>query len=176
MTPPLLGIVAHSGSGKTTLLKQLIPYLRERQIGVGLIKHSHHSVDVDTPGKDSYELRKAGANQTMVASNNRWALMTETPQAKELDLHYLASRFDDSTLDLILVEGFKHEKIAKIALFRHASGREIDAIIDDFVIAVATDMPLKWPIPQLDLNNIAQIGDFIVNWLSDRSSIQAELG
>lgn len=169
MTAPLLGIVAHSGSGKTTLLKQLIPYLRERQIRVGLIKHSHHSVDVDTPGKDSYELRKAGADQTMVASNNRWALMTETPQAEELNLDYLASRFDDSTLDLILVEGFKHQKIAKIALFRKASGRGIDAIMDDFVIAVAADTPLKWPLPQLDLNNIAEIGDFILQWLEDRT-------
>jgi molybdopterin-guanine dinucleotide biosynthesis protein B len=170
MTTPLLGIVAHSGSGKTTLLKQLIPYLRERQISVGLIKHSHHSVDVDTPGKDSYELRKAGANQTMVASNNRWALMTETPQANELDLHYLASRFDDSTLDLILVEGFKHEKIAKIALFREASGRGIDDILDEFVIAVVSDTPKNWPVPRLDLNNIAEIGDFIVHWLDERSS------
>lgn len=170
MTTPLLGIVAHSGSGKTTLLKQLIPYLRERQISVGLIKHSHHSVDVDTPGKDSYELRKAGANQTMVASNNRWALMTETPQAKELDLHYLASRFDDSTLDLILVEGFKHEKIAKIALFREASGRGIDDILDEFVIAVVSDTSKNWPVPRLDLNNIAEIGNFIVHWLDERSS------
>ncbi|WP_369789286.1 molybdopterin-guanine dinucleotide biosynthesis protein MobB [Rouxiella sp. WC2420] len=170
MTTPILGIVAHSGSGKTTLLKQLIPYLRDRQIRVGLIKHSHHSVDIDTPGKDSYELRKAGADQTMVASSNRWALMTETPEAEELDLHYLASRFDDSTLDLILVEGFKREKIAKIALFRTASGREIDDILDDFVIAIATDTFFKWSLPLLDLNNIAEIGEFIVNWLSDRSS------
>jgi molybdopterin-guanine dinucleotide biosynthesis protein B len=89
----LLGVVAHSGTGKTTLLKQLIPYLRACNVRVGLIKHSHHSVDVDTPGKDSYELRKAGADQTMVASSNRWALMTETPDAEKLDLHYLASRF-----------------------------------------------------------------------------------
>ncbi len=170
MTTPLIGIVAHSGSGKTTLLKQLIPYLREQQVRVGLIKHSHHSVDIDTPGKDSYELRKAGADQTMVASSRRWALMTETPQEKELDLHYLASRFDGATLDLILVEGFKHEKIAKIALFREASGREIDDIVDEFVIAVAADRPVKWPVPQLDLNNIAEIGQFILHWLSDRSS------
>ena len=75
---PLLGIVAYSGTGKTTLLKQLIPHLRQRGIRVGLIKHTHHDVDVDTPGKDSFELRKAGADQTMVASSDRWALMTET--------------------------------------------------------------------------------------------------
>ncbi len=164
---PLLGIVARSGTGKTTLLKQLIPYLRHHNIRVGLIKHSHHSVDVDTPGKDSFELRKAGADQTMVASSQRWALMTETPAAETLDLHYLASRFDESTLDIILVEGFKHEKIAKIALFREASGKDIDGLVDDFVIAIATDKPLAVNIPQFDLNNVAEIGDFIGEWLGD---------
>ena len=166
---PLLGIVAHSGTGKTTLLKQLIPFLRSHNIRVGLIKHSHHSVDVDTPGKDSYELRKAGADQTMVASSNRWALMTETPDSNVLDLHYLANRFDESTLDIILVEGFKHEKIAKIALFRQASGRDLAGLVDDFVIGVATDMPLDVQIPQLDLNNVAEIGQFIAKWLKDRA-------
>ncbi|KAB7894679.1 molybdopterin-guanine dinucleotide biosynthesis protein B [Rouxiella sp. S1S-2] len=168
---PLLGVVAHSGSGKTTLLKQVIPYLREHQVRVGLIKHSHHSVDVDTPGKDSFELRKAGASQTMVASSSRWALMTETPHAETVSLPYLASRFDESSLDIILVEGFKHEKIDKIALFRQASGRGIDDIVDDYVVAIATDMPLNSTITQLDLNNIAEVGDFIINWLRHRSSL-----
>lgn len=77
--PPILAIGAYSGAGKTTLLKQLIPLLKQRQVRVGLIKHTHHNVDVDIPGKDSYELRKAGADQTLVASVRRWALMTETP-------------------------------------------------------------------------------------------------
>lgn len=90
--------------------------MRQR-IRPGLIKHTHHDMDVDKPGKDSYELRKAGAAQTIVASQQRWALMTETPDEEELDLHFLASRMDTSKLDLILVEGFKHEEIAKIVLF-----------------------------------------------------------
>lgn len=117
--PPILAIGAYSGAGKTTLLKQLIPLLKQRQVRVGLIKHTHHNVDVDIPGKDSYELRKAGADQTLVASVRRWALMTETPAQQPLDLRYLASRFDISKVDLILVEGFKHEPVSKIIfLFR----------------------------------------------------------
>ena len=100
-------------NGKTTLLKKLIPELRARGIRPGLIKHTHHNMDVDKPGKDSYELRKAGAAQTLVASQQRWALMVETPEEPELDLAYLVSRMDGSTLDMVLVEGFKHEPVAK---------------------------------------------------------------
>src|SRR5690606_31813710 len=98
---PILAIAAWSGTGKTTLLKALIPALCARGIRPGLIKHTHHNMDVDIPGKDSYELRKAGASQTLVASNNRWALMTETPSAEPVDLHYLVSRMDHSVLDLV---------------------------------------------------------------------------
>ena len=87
---PLLGIAAYSGTGKTTLLKKLIPQLNARGIRIALIKHTHHDMDVDTPGKDSYELRKAGAEQTLVASDKRWALMTETPEQKPLDLQFLS--------------------------------------------------------------------------------------
>lgn len=164
-TVPLLGITAYSGTGKTTLLKQVIPLLRQRHLRVGLVKHTHHDMDVDKPGKDSYELRKAGADQTLVASQNRWALMTETPNNDdELDLHYLASRFDPDSLDLILVEGFKHETIAKIALFRAEVGKPLAGLIDQHVIAVASNQTIDTTIPQLDINNPEQIADYIVSW------------
>ncbi|EOW6771491.1 molybdopterin-guanine dinucleotide biosynthesis protein MobB [Cronobacter muytjensii] len=165
---PLLGIAAWSGTGKTTLLKTLIPLLRERGIRPGLIKHTHHDMDVDTPGKDSYELRKAGAAQTLVASTKRWALMTETPDEKDPDLYYLASRMDSTQLDLILVEGFKHDAIAKIILFRKASGREATELKPDrHVIAVASDIPLPGiDLPVLNLNDPAQIAAFIAGWLA----------
>lgn len=162
---PLLGITAYSGTGKTTLLKKVIPLLRQRNVRVGLVKHTHHDMDVDKPGKDSYELRKAGADQTLVASQKRWALMTETPaQDDELDLHYLASRFDPSSLDLILVEGFKHETIDKIALVRSEVGKPLDGLIDQHVIAVASNQIIDTTLPQLDINNPEQIADYIVSW------------
>ena len=164
--PPLLGIAAYSGTGKTTLLKRLIPLLQQRQIRVGLIKHTHHNMEIDTPGKDSYELRKAGAHQTLVASDCRWALMTETPEQPPLDLHYLASRLDTSTIDLILVEGFKHEAVPKILLFRQNSGHSIEELAyDDDVIAIASDTPVETSLPLLDLNNVPQIAAFIMQWL-----------
>ncbi|GHD95910.1 molybdopterin-guanine dinucleotide biosynthesis protein B [Pseudocitrobacter sp. RIT415] len=163
---PLLAIAAWSGTGKTTLLKQLIPMLCQRGIRPGLIKHTHHNMDVDKPGKDSYELRKAGAAQTLVASTQRWALMTETPEEEELDLPFLASRMDASKLDLILVEGFKHEEIAKIVLFREDAGHKPEElVIDAHVIAVASDIPLSVDVPLLDINDVEGIADFVVRWM-----------
>ncbi|MFC6124672.1 molybdopterin-guanine dinucleotide biosynthesis protein MobB [Phytobacter sp. SCO41] len=163
---PVLAIAAWSGTGKTTLLKKLIPALCEQGIRPGLIKHTHHNMDVDKPGKDSYELRKAGAAQTIVASSQRWALMTETPDEPELNLAYLVSRMDASTLDLVLVEGFKHEAVAKILLFRQGCGhREEELIIDKHVIAIASDVPLAVDVPLLDINDIAQISAFVMRWL-----------
>ncbi|AMH17413.1 MobB family molybdopterin-guanine dinucleotide biosynthesis protein [Hafnia paralvei ATCC 29927] len=162
---PLLGIAAYSGTGKTTLLKKLIPQLNARGIRIALIKHTHHDMDVDTPGKDSYELRKAGAEQTLVASDKRWALMTETPEQKPLDLQFLASKIDPERCDLILVEGFKHEAISKIALYRASVGKPFTGIIDKHVLVLASDGHVDCDIPQLDINKTEKIADFIEQWL-----------
>ncbi|WP_318373090.1 molybdopterin-guanine dinucleotide biosynthesis protein MobB [Enterobacter sp.] len=163
---PLLAIAAWSGTGKTTLLKALIPELCARGIRPGIIKHTHHNMDVDKPGKDSYELRKAGAAQTLVASQQRWALMTETPEEPALDLAYLASRMDSSKLDIILVEGFKHEPTAKIVLFRSAAGHDVsELVLDEHTIAIASDIALKVNVPTLDLNDVNAIADFIMRWM-----------
>lgn len=164
---PVLAIAAWSGTGKTSLLKKLIPALRAQGIRPGLIKHTHHNMDIDKPGKDSYELRKAGAAQTMVASAQRWVLMTETPGEEALDLDYLVSRMDHSSLDLVLVEGFKHESVAKILLFRSDAGHEIaELTVDQHVIAVASDIPLSLPVPILDLNDVAGVVAFIQEWMA----------
>ncbi|EIV6185023.1 TPA: molybdopterin-guanine dinucleotide biosynthesis protein MobB [Klebsiella aerogenes] len=163
---PLLAIAAWSGTGKTTLLKRLIPELCAKGLRPGLIKHTHHDMDVDKPGKDSYELRKAGASQTIVASKQRWALMTETPDEPELDLQWLVSRMDPDKLDFVLVEGFKYEPVPKILLFRQNSGHLVEElVIDEHTIAVASDVPIVTSLPLLDLNNIPQIATFIASWL-----------
>jgi len=163
---PVLAIAAWSGTGKTSLLKKLIPARYERGIRTGVIKHTNHTMDVDKPGKDSYELRRAGATQTMVASTQRWALMTETPKNDTLDLNYLVSRMDHSALDLVLVEGFKHEPVTKILLFRQDTGHGVDELtLDQDVIAVASDVLLTLQVPVLELNNTDEIADFVQEWL-----------
>ncbi|MBB3308022.1 MULTISPECIES: molybdopterin-guanine dinucleotide biosynthesis protein MobB [unclassified Enterobacter] len=164
MSVRLLAISAWSGTGKTTLLEQVIPLLKAQGIRSGLIKHTHHQMDIDTPGKDSYLLRKAGADQVIVASNQRWALMVETLD-KPLSLTQLASQMDSSTLDLVLVEGFKDEAVPKIALWRRGVKGKVEDLLDQYVIAIATDENLEVNLPVLDINQPMQVADFIVQWL-----------
>ncbi|NWA61592.1 molybdopterin-guanine dinucleotide biosynthesis protein B [Pantoea sp. B9002] len=167
MSVRLLAISAWSGTGKTTLLEQIIPLLKAQGIRSGLIKHTHHQMDIDTPGKDSFLLRKAGADQVIVASNQRWALMVETPD-NPLSLMQLAAQMDSSTLDLVLVEGFKDEPVPKIALWRRGVKGEIKDLLDHHVIAVATDVDIELNLPILDINQPIQVADFIIQWLKKR--------
>jgi molybdopterin-guanine dinucleotide biosynthesis protein MobB len=164
---PVIGFAAFSGTGKTTLLKQLIPLLRERGRRPGLIKHAHHRVEFDQPGKDSYELRKAGAEQVLLASVNRWALMVERLDEREPELKELLARMDLSTLDLVLVEGFRHLAFPKIELHRTCLGSPLLCEQDDSIVAVASDEPISLvkELPRLDLNNPVAIADFIDNRL-----------
>ncbi|WP_324683062.1 molybdenum cofactor guanylyltransferase MobA [Bibersteinia trehalosi] len=159
--PKLLAITGYSGTGKTTLLEKLIPVLRQRQIHVGLIKHSHHNVDVDKAGKDSHRLRAAGANPTMVVCEQRWALMVETEQL--VPFEQLVAKMAQENVDLILLEGFKHEKLPKIQLHRKAMEKPLPKQ-DQFTLATATDYPLACE-NLLDINNIEQIADFIQGYL-----------
>ena len=170
---PVLGFVAFSGTGKTTLLKQLIPLLKSRNLQLAVIKHSHHDFDIDIPGKDSYELRKAGVDQVMVASRRRWALMVETPhQDNDPQLDKLIQQLDTNALDLILVEGFKHAAIPKIELHRPVLNKPLLCPEDSDIIAIACDAPLSQQIdiPTLDLNNPDAIADFIVNFVQQQQS------
>ena len=163
MQCPVIGFVAYSGTGKTTLLKQLIPILNQRGVRVGLIKHAHHEFDIDVPGKDSYELRKAGAEQVLVASSQRWALMTETPGQDDARLDVLLDKLETSQLDLILVEGFKHIHYPKIECHRPSLGHDLMYLSDKSIIALATDQSpaTDIDISLLDLNKPQQIADFI---------------
>nr|WP_238377147.1 molybdopterin-guanine dinucleotide biosynthesis protein MobB [Neptunomonas antarctica] len=165
--PKLLGLAAWSGTGKTTLLKQLLPVLKAQGVRVGVIKHAHHQFDVDHPGKDSYELRHAGADQMLICSSNRWALMVEEKQVGMPSLSTMLTQLDYSKLDLVLVEGFKTASFAKIELYRREVNKPQLYSEDKNIIAVACDevIPLTSDIPLLDLNNIDQIAAFIQTYL-----------
>ena len=148
---PLLGITGYSGSGKTTLLEKLLPQLIKKGLRVSVIKHSHHNAHVDKEGKDSWRMKEAGSAQVIMACDNRWALMTETPQ-EPVSLAYL-----------VLVEGFKQEPIPKILLHRQEMIKPLPEL-DENVLALATDYSLETDRTLLDINHIEQIAEFIYQW------------
>ncbi len=133
----IIGLAGWSGAGKTTLLTRLIPHLIGQGVRVSTIKHAHHRFDVDTPGKDSWEHRQAGAAQVLVSSANRWALMTEHRGAPEPDLAFLLRQL--SPVDLVIVEGFKRDAHPKIEVHRTANGKPWLHPQDPRIMAVASD-------------------------------------
>lgn len=139
---PVIGFAAYSGGGKTTLITRLIPVLRQRGLNIAVVKHAHHAFDIDTPGKDSYNIREAGATQVIVGSAQRFALVTETADTAEADLPTFLARLDLSRTDLVLVEGFRDVAFPKIELIRAAETRRAFHLDDDYVIAVVSDAPL----------------------------------
>lgn len=176
--PPVLGFAAFSGTGKTTLLTQLVPILKDNGLRLGLIKHAHHNFDIDQPGKDSYVLRHAGAERVLIGSRRRWALMVETPEPQEPCLQDLLDQFPADGLDLILVEGFKHERFPKIELHRSALGKPLLHPEDESIIACASDTPHSLAAttrPQLDINRPDEIVRFILQWLQEQHAASTTL-
>jgi molybdopterin molybdotransferase len=161
---PILGIAAFSGTGKTTLLTKILPLLCAKGLRIGIIKHTHHGFDMDKPGKDSYRLREAGAAVVTVASAQRWALLQETEGQAEPLLQNVLPHVQLCNVDAILVEGFKHQHFPKLELHRPSLNHSFLFPQDNSVIAIASDEPLTVPLPLLDLNNPAQIADFIINY------------
>lgn len=165
----LIGFAAYSGTGKTTLIKKVVSILKKSNYRVSVIKHAHHNFDVDQPGKDSYEIRKSGAENMLISSSNRWALMHENNEDDELRLNDLLSILDNIESDIVLVEGFKAEKFPKIELYREDIGKDKGLLSndDDSIIAVATDADIKIKdnLVALDINNYKEIANFIINYL-----------
>lgn len=158
----VIGFAGWSGSGKTTLVEQVIALLEARGLAVSLIKHAHHEFDIDYPGKDSFRHRHAGCREVLVTSLNRWAVMHELRGRPELKLSEALAQL--SPCDLVLVEGFKHEPIPKIEIYRAAIAKPQLFPNDPHVIAVASDVPVTTTLPQLDINDPNAVAAFIVAW------------
>ena len=163
---PILGFCAFSGTGKTTLLKRLLPLLKLRGLRIGVVKHAHHQFDIDQPGKDSYELRQAGAAQMLIASRTRLAWVKEsTEDNPEPGLQETLQVLDTDQLDLVLVEGFKQALFPKIELHRPSQGKPLMYSMMPGIIAIATDEPLvnhDIHLVQLNLNQPAEVAEFII--------------
>lgn len=156
----VFGFAGWSGSGKTTLIEQLIPRLVARGVKVSLIKHAHHNFDIDTPGKDSYRHRHAGAHEVLVSSEKRWALMHELRGEPELSLEQLIERM--VPVDLLLVEGFKRYPQPKLEVFRRDNGKPRLYLDDPHIVGVASDVRFDTDLPQFGLTDYDALADFIL--------------
>jgi len=154
------GFAGWSGSGKTTLIEKLIPLFVARGLKVALVKHAHHTFDVDQAGKDSYRHRHAGCTEVLVTSSRRWVLMHELRGAAEPGLEEHLAHL--SPCDLVLVEGFKREPIPKLEVYRAVVGEPLLHPHDRDIIAIASDRRLDTSLPQFDLNDHGAIADFVL--------------
>ena len=160
----VFGFAGWSGSGKTTLIEKLIPRFVKRGLRVSLIKHAHHTFDVDQAGKDSYRHRHAGASEVLVTSSRRWVLMHELRGAQEPSFEEQITHL--SPCELLIVEGFKHAPIPKLEVWRTQTGEALLHPQDPHIVAVASDTQVETTVPLLDLNDDAGITDFIRNHLA----------
>lgn len=158
--PPVLIFVGHSGAGKTTLIEKLLPELKRRGLRLATIKHAHHRVALDQPGKDSWRYKQAGAALSMLVTADALQLVADAVDRR--DPAQLAQRFLGEA-DLVLAEGFSHAPGAKIEVLRRACDRPPRCAIDDGLIAIVTDVGEAYPeLPHFALDDVAGIADFVL--------------
>jgi molybdopterin-guanine dinucleotide biosynthesis protein B len=170
----VIGFAGWSGAGKTTLIVKLIPELNRRGLSVSTIKRAHHNFDLDQPGKDSYEHRAAGAEEVLVASANRVALMRELRGAPEPSLGELLRLLKN--VDLVLVEGFKRDPLPKIEVVRAANGKPPLYPDDRNIIALISDVVPSGSLPHASIDDIAAAADLVLAHAKPLATILAEFG
>ena len=153
------GVIGWKNSGKTSLMERLVAEIVGRGVSVSTVKHVHHAVDLDQPGKDTFRHRAAGAREVVLASADRFALMVEH-RGPEPELPAILARL--APVDLVLVEGYKRDAHPKVEVWREETGQPLIQSGDALVRAVATDASLVLPVPVLDLNDTKAVADFIL--------------
>jgi molybdopterin-guanine dinucleotide biosynthesis protein B len=156
----IFGFAGWSGSGKTTLIEKLIPLFVARGLTVSLVKHAHHSFDVDQPGKDSWRHRHAGCTEVLVSSSRRWALVHELRGAPEPGFEELVRNI--APCDLLLVEGFKREQLPKLEVYRAATGEALLHPQDADIVGIASDRKIATALPWMHLDDAPSIASFIL--------------
>jgi len=161
MSPPVFSFVGHSGSGKTTLIEKLLRELSGRGLRVATIKHAHHKVVLDTPGKDSWRYKQAGAAISMLVTANELQLVADAVERREPE--QLARRFLGEA-DLVLAEGFSLAAGTKIEVLRRECSTFPRCTVEDGLIAIVTDMAEVYPLlPHFGLDDISGIARFMLD-------------
>jgi molybdopterin-guanine dinucleotide biosynthesis adapter protein len=158
----VIGIAGWSGAGKTTLISRVIPHLRQQGLRVSVIKHAHHGFDVDVPGKDSWVHRQSGAEEVLVSSAKRWALMHELRDAVEPELPELLKKM--SPIDLVVIEGFKSEPHPKIEVYREANGKPPLFPNDPAIAGIAADIAIETSLPVVHVDDIPAVAAMMRNF------------
>ena len=155
----VIGIAGWSGAGKTTLISRVIPHLRQQGLSISVIKHAHHGFDVDVPGKDSWVHRQSGAEEVLVSSARRWALMHELRGQSEPQLPALLKKM--TRVDLVVIEGYKSEPHRKIEVHRAANGKPFLFPDDPGIVGIASDVAVETRLPVVHLDDIPAIGTLV---------------
>lgn len=156
----VFGITGWKNTGKTGLMERLVTDFTARGLTVSTVKHAHHTFDVDHEGRDSYRHRAAGAQEVLLCSGNRWALMHELRDESEPLLTELLAKL--TPVDLVLIEGFKTESHAKLECHRAETGKPLLARDDASIMAVASDVALDLDRPVLGLDDTEAVAAFIL--------------
>ncbi|MDQ6955398.1 MAG: molybdopterin-guanine dinucleotide biosynthesis protein B [Mariprofundaceae bacterium] len=164
MSTPILSLVGSSNSGKTTLMEKLVSGLTAKGLRIATIKHSHHQPEMDTPGKDSWRHKQAGASTSLLVGPKKMLMVSDVDET--LNPQLLTARlFGD--YDLVLVEGYASVPGAKIEVLRAKRSNTLRCKESE-LIAVATDIAdLKVSVPLLDMNDTQSLINFILQWLGD---------
>ncbi len=158
--PLVISVVGHSGAGKTTLVEKLVRYLSDRGLCIATIKHAHHKVELDTPGKDSYRYKAAGAAMSILLTKDALQLVADAKVEREPE--QLAQRYL-AQADMVLAEGFSHAPGAKIEVLRRACEKALRCTLADGLIAIITDMDEIYPeLPHFSLEDIEGIAEFLL--------------
>ena len=157
----IIGVAGFKNAGKTTLVEKLVASLTAMGYRVSTVKHAHHSFDIDHEGRDSFRHRKAGATEVAVVSAGRWAIIHELRNEAEPPLADILAKL--APCDLVIVEGYKRERIPKLEIYRAEIGKPLLHLEDDWIVAIASDAALPdASVPVVDLNAIDKIADILL--------------
>ncbi len=166
LTLPIIRFVGHSGTGKTTLLERLIEELVQRGRQIAVVKDTHHQLDLDRPGKDSYRLAQAGAGQVLITGPDQLVLFARTPTRPTI--RALARLVAPGT-DLLLAEGFRDDPEPAIVVWRAALGRPLPDLVGP-IVAIVSDDPADLAVPRFGFGAVRALADFLLNMTTDSST------
>lgn len=164
-TPRLLGVSGRSGSGKTTLIEAMMPTFAKAGWKVNVVKHSHHDVELDPPGKDTSRFRLAGAQEVVICSPYRYSISRELKDEAQPSLSELIARLNPA--DLTIVEGYHSENLPRIEVYRPSRGHDPQYPELKSVIAVVSDARITaGQLPVWSLNDPAQVATLVMHWFN----------